>query len=323
MTSFNDHDVRAPNNYDPCTPTEEAPHTFGGARHPDRSWRFDAGGVGLRIVEWGAPDAPPLLLAHGGADFAQTFNGFAPLLADGGWRVVSWDHRGHGDSSRCALYSWEADTRDAWAVLDQFPEPLPVVGHSKGGGLLASLTAARPERFSRFVNIDGIPGEDPKHGKELSLEERVKGRDRLWKRWLEGQRRDASFERRPGSIAELASRRAKVNPRLSKHWLEYLVTVGASEASDGWRWKLDPVIRMGGVGPWRPSWGLRGLSEIEVPMMVLLGEVNEPMGWGTHPESARRHLPAEAVMHSFSDSGHFVHIEHPERTAALVLEFLS
>ena len=57
------------------------------------------------------------LLAHGGFDFAGTLDVFAPMLADGGWRVVSWDQRGHGDSDHAALYSWEADLRDAAAVL--------------------------------------------------------------------------------------------------------------------------------------------------------------------------------------------------------------
>ena len=38
-----------------------------------------------------------------------------------------------------------------------------------------------------------------------------------------------------------------MNPRLSNEWLEYLVTVGAREDADGWRWKLDPSMRMGGL----------------------------------------------------------------------------
>ena len=62
-------------------------------------------------------DAPPLFLAHGGFDFARTFDLLAPRLAAGGWRVVAWDQRGHGDSDRAALYSWEADLRDAVAVM--------------------------------------------------------------------------------------------------------------------------------------------------------------------------------------------------------------
>jgi len=76
-------------------------------------------GVGIAVHEWGDVDAPPLLLVHGGTDFARTFDVFAPKLAAGGWRVVSWDHRGHGDSAYAELYSWDADMRDALAVFDR------------------------------------------------------------------------------------------------------------------------------------------------------------------------------------------------------------
>ena len=88
--------------------------TFPGAHAPDRQWRIDAGGIGLAAYEWGDPEAPPLLAVHGGFDFARTYDGFAPRLAAGGWRVVSWDQRGHGDSDRAALYSWDADLRTRW-----------------------------------------------------------------------------------------------------------------------------------------------------------------------------------------------------------------
>jgi hypothetical protein len=56
--------------------------------------------------------------------------------------------------------------------------------------------------------------------------------------------------RKPGTLEDLAQRRAKMNPRLSIEWLEYLVTVGARHDEDGWRWKLDPTMRFGGFGPW-------------------------------------------------------------------------
>ena len=71
--------------------------TFPGARRPDRQRIVDSEGLRIAVHEWGDEGARPLLLAHGGMDFARTFDVFAPLLADAGWRVVSWDHRGHGD----------------------------------------------------------------------------------------------------------------------------------------------------------------------------------------------------------------------------------
>ena len=137
---------------------DDETRTYPGARRPDRSRRVDGTGVSLAVHEWGDPDARPLLLAHGGFDFAGTYDVFAPKLAAAGWRVVCWDQRGHGDSERAALYQWEADMRDAVAVLDSVTDrPIPVVGHSKGGSLTTHLSTALPHRVSAVVNIDGIP----------------------------------------------------------------------------------------------------------------------------------------------------------------------
>ena len=90
---------------------------FPGAQAPDRQYRVDAGGVHIAVNEWGDESAPPLFLVHGGFDFSRTFEVFAPKLAAGGWRVVGWDQRGHGDSEHAALYAWEGDIRDAVAVM--------------------------------------------------------------------------------------------------------------------------------------------------------------------------------------------------------------
>ena len=137
--------------------TEEAV-TYPDARAPDRQRWVDAQGVRIRVHEWGDEGARPLMCVHGGFDFGQTFSAFAPLLADAGWRVVAWDHRGHGDSEHAALYSWEADVRDAMAVLDSTTrEPVPVIAHSKGGSMFLTITEMYPHRIWRFVNVDGMP----------------------------------------------------------------------------------------------------------------------------------------------------------------------
>lgn len=298
--------------------------SFPGARAPVRQRWVDVGGLNISVIEWGEASAPPLLLAHGGADFCRTFDVFAPLLADAGYRVVSWDHRGHGDSERADLYTWAADLRDAYLVLESTGrDPLPVVGHSKGAGVLANLCAAMPERFTHYVNIDGVPWKSMRREEKGSLEERVRARDRWHQGFLDARRRLRGTERRPGTLEELAERRARHNPRLPIEWLRYLVTVGGERSEDGWRWKLDPLIRMDTPGPWRPEWGLEGMKEIRVPMLALLGRVQEPMGWGTDPDAVRGFLPESVEIEVFDDSGHFVHIEHPQRVAHSVVEFLS
>ena len=55
--------------------------TFPGARRPDRQRTVDSHGLAIAVYEWGDAAAPPILLAHGGFDFAGTFDVFAPMLA--------------------------------------------------------------------------------------------------------------------------------------------------------------------------------------------------------------------------------------------------
>jgi pimeloyl-ACP methyl ester carboxylesterase len=293
--------------------------TFPGAQTPDRQYRIDADGIELATYEWGDADAPPLLCVHGGFDFARTYDVFAPLLAGGGWRVVSWDQRGHGDSDRAPLYSWDADLRDALAVFDHVSpgRPVPVVGHSKGGGMMIQLGDAQPYRISSFVNLDGVPyasivPDVAEHNRTKMMAQDVEG-------WLEHRRRTSTNNRKPGTLEELAQRRAKMNPRLSPAWLLYLAAVGARQDGDGWRWKIDPTMRFGGFGPWRPEWTVLKLPGLPMPFLAILGNQPEEMGWGTDPERVFQYLPPGGRC-EILDTGHFVHIEQPMLVSQLVLD---
>ena len=303
-------------------PLEARGITHPGARVPDRTRSVDAGGLALAVHEWGDADAPPLLLAHGGFDFARTFDVFAPRLAAGGWRVVSWDQRGHGESEHAALYNWDADARDALAVLDSTTrEPCPFVGHSKGGSVLLHLADACPHRVTRLVNIDGMPSRS-RHP-DVAAHERTRLLADDLAGWLDHRRRAAGLVRKPGTLDELARRRGRMNPRLSHDWLRYLASVGARRDEDGWRWKIDPALRFGGFGPWRPEWTLQRLPGLSVPMLGFLASVSEPMGWDTTEEILRSYLPPDAEIHTLADTGHFIHIERPDEVAARVLRFLA
>ena len=296
--------------------------TFPGARAPDRTRDVSSNGLRLAVHEWGDEGAPPMLLVHGGFDFSRTFDVFAPLLAAGGWRVVSWDQRGHGDSEHAALYSWDADVRDGLVVLDSTTAgAAPVVGHSKGGGLMLQFAEALPHRVSHLVNIDGLPS--PRPAPDIADHERSRLMAGELAARLDHRRRAADQQRRPGTVDDLARRRGRMNPRLPFEWLRYLVTVGARRDADGWRWKIDPMLRMGGFGPWRSEWNLERMLSISVPMLGILGLEKEEMGWGTTPAGVQPYLPDGARLETFPDTGHFVHIEQPRRVADLVLEFVS
>lgn len=271
--------------------------------------------------EWGDPDAPPVLFVHGGFDFAGTYDLLAPIVADAGWRVVTWDQRGHGDSSKGHLYSWAADLRDAVAVIDTLGvRSLPVVGHSKGGALMLQLADALPHRVTRLVNLDGLPS--ARSWPDVPDHHRTRMANGELTAWLDHRRGATTKTRRPGTIEELAARRGRMNPRLDPAWLEYVVPIGGFERPDGWRWKIDPSMRLGGFGPWRPEWSMSLLPSLPMPVLCVLGLDVEVMGWGTLPEDVEPNLPVDGRLVPLEGVGHFMHIEQPGAVAELILEHL-
>jgi pimeloyl-ACP methyl ester carboxylesterase len=294
---------------------------YSGARRPDRSRWVDSAGLAIAAYEWGEPDAPVIFMAHGGFDFAGTFDLLAPMLADAGWRCVSWDARGHGHSQYATLYSWTADGRDAMAVLDTVTdEPVVFLGHSKGGGMMLDMAHAVPHRLSHLVNLDGLPSRNA--WPDLAEHERTTMLHSELSAWLDHRRRAASLSRKPGTRADLAARRQRMNPRLDLDWLEYVVPVGATEEADGWRWNIDPSLRFGGFGPWRPEWAMEHLPGVGVPVLGVLGLEMEVMGWGTRPDDVLGNLPPLGRYEGLDGVGHFMHIEAADQVAALVLDFL-
>ncbi len=288
------------------------------ARPPDRR-RTVHTPVALEVHEWGPADGPVLALIHGGGDFARSFDGFAPLLADAGWRVVAWDQRGHGDSDRAALYSWNAELRDAEAVLRSCGGgPLRVVGHSKGGVLTIELAAALPELIRAIAVIDGF-------ARRVTYPEPVAA---ATTGWLDARRRLRPF--RSGTVEELATRRAASSPLVPAAWLRYLVEVGTVTSgavadtgeADTFAWKLDAAAFPYPPHPSPMATSLALLPHVPCPMLGLRAGVDEAIGGQPSIETLRDVLPATARLEVLDGLGHFAHVEDPRRVAALVLDFL-
>jgi peroxiredoxin len=111
--------------------------------------QFDlASGIRLAADSFGDPDAPAVLLLHGGGQTRQAWRATATSLARAGWHAVAVDLRGHGESSRpdppaYAPGDFAADARGLIAAIAA--EPV-VIGASLGGiaGLLALTEQPRP-----------------------------------------------------------------------------------------------------------------------------------------------------------------------------------
>ena len=123
---------------------------------------FSGGDVPIAADVSGPADGPPVLLLHGGG---QTRNAWGRALVAGsrrGYRMVSADLRGHGDSgwSPSADYDLAAHAADIGAIAAELSSPPFLVGASLGG--LASLTyAASGAPIAGLVLVDIAPSLNP------------------------------------------------------------------------------------------------------------------------------------------------------------------
>lgn len=113
----------------------------------------------FHFLEWGAPEAPPLLLLHGGHQSAHSWDLVSLHLAQG-YRVLALDQRGHGDSEwpRDVEYSNHVMALDAEAFIAALDLRKPIViGHSMGARNAMLLTRRDPARLRALVVVDVGP----------------------------------------------------------------------------------------------------------------------------------------------------------------------
>ena len=112
----------------------------------------------LHYVDWGNPDAPLLILQHGGRDHCRSWDWVAADLAKD-WHVIAPDLRGHGDSawSPEGNYAMNAFVYDfAQLVHTLGHEKVTIVAHSLGGDITARFTGFYPDKVLKLVNIEGL-----------------------------------------------------------------------------------------------------------------------------------------------------------------------
>lgn len=126
-------------------------------------------GMRFHFSEWGDPDAPPVVLLHGGNQSSHSWDLVSLHLADD-FHVYALDQRGHGDTewSRELDYSMEAMVADAVAfVANQGIERPIIFGHSMGGRVTLQLALQHPELARALVIVDVGPEVSAKGAKAI------------------------------------------------------------------------------------------------------------------------------------------------------------
>ncbi len=113
----------------------------------------------FHFLEWGAPDAAPIVLLHGGHQSAHSWDLVSLHLARR-FRVLALDQRGHGDSewARDVSYSNHEMSLDVEAFIAAMGLRRPIlIGHSMGGRNAMLLTRRDPSLLSALVIVDVGP----------------------------------------------------------------------------------------------------------------------------------------------------------------------
>jgi pimeloyl-ACP methyl ester carboxylesterase len=121
-------------------------------------------GVNLVADARGDADAWPVLFLHGGGQTRHAWGKTAEIVASQGWRSITLDLRGHGESEWAPNgdYSFTAMCADCIAVADQLGKPPVLVGASLGG-MSAMLAEGTSDRIVScgLVLVDIAPKTNP------------------------------------------------------------------------------------------------------------------------------------------------------------------
>jgi pimeloyl-ACP methyl ester carboxylesterase len=282
------------------------------------SRRFVSQRLRLHYVDWGNPDAPPLLLLHGGRDHCRNWDWVAERLRDD-YHIVAPDLRGHGDSdwSPDGNYSIPALVYDlAQLIHQQKLAPLRIIAHSLGAHTALRYAGIYPENVSKLVAIEGVwPAA------KLFAERDAKGIAARAQEWIERTRGLASrSSRRYASVEEAFKRMQEENKHLSPAQALHLTQQGVNQNEDGtFSWKFDNYVRA--FAPHDVT-----LAELETLWRSITAEVLHVYGTETFMENpgtnGRMELFQHARLVTFDHAGHWVHHDRLDDFVTEVRGFL-
>lgn len=119
--------------------------------------RFAGAGLTLAGDIGGPQDAPTVVLMHGGGQTRHSWAGTMDRLVAGGYRVINYDARGHGDSDWAPDGSYKLSelSADLLAVLRTVKRPVALVGASMGGMTAFHAVGSSPEPIAdALVMVD-------------------------------------------------------------------------------------------------------------------------------------------------------------------------
>jgi pimeloyl-ACP methyl ester carboxylesterase len=215
--------------------------------------------LALHYLEWGKPDAPPIVCVHGYTSSADAFNALARHLHDR-FHILAPDVRGHGESawSPAGAYRFQDQASDLAEFVKRLElDKFVLIGTSMGGIIAMAYAAEHGERLLGLV-INDI-GPDAEAGTQRITQ-------------MVGSRPDEF-----ANLEEAMAYRRAASPILAARSAEdqHELALGVLRRGAGgkWGWKMDPAYirqRVERGAPVRPPlWP--ALQALSCPTLVVWG----------------------------------------------------
>jgi pimeloyl-ACP methyl ester carboxylesterase len=260
-------------------------------------------GLRFHYRDWGAPDAPPIVLLHGGGVQAHCWDTFAAAMADR-YRLLALDQRGHGQTAWAddyALDRWVEDV-EAFVAALALP-PFSLVAHSMGAWVAERYTARHPEAVRRLVIVDQAPW-DPSES--------------------EGIRPMRGWQLVHDDIQDIIRYLRPFFPHTPEELLRESSRHNYRRRDDG-RWTMlwDPKLRDGG-GPSAgdDTWIWQALAAIACPTLLVVGAEGNLARTGRARVQRMVETIPDCRMVEIPVSAHNVPFDNPDAFLAAMQDFL-
>jgi pimeloyl-ACP methyl ester carboxylesterase len=278
---------------------------------PDNGQGADEGLATRTLGESG----PRVVFVHGLFGQGKNWTTIGRGLADG-HRVTLVDLPNHGHSPWTDRVDYQDMVELVATELEQFGEPVTLVGHSMGGKVAMQLALRRPELLRALVVVDIAPVEYPVSGGRTDDPDEEASPFAAYIEAMQQLDLDALTTR--GEADEAL--KATVPSRMVRSFLlQSLVREGLG-ADGGWRWRLNLDLLARDLGELRGFPQPPAGASFDGPVLWIAGANSTYV----LPED-RPHMdalfPATRLVR-IKDAGHWVHSEQPEIFLETLRRFL-
>ncbi len=247
----------------------------------------------FHYLEWGDPNRPTILMLHGNAQQAHSWD-FISLPLSEKFHVIALDQRGHGDSdwSIDQDYSTQEQVKDIDAIVSSLSlNQFHLVGHSMGGRNSYAWASENSDKLASLTIVDTGPDTE-------SI----------------GRRRMQQFKSLPDeldSFEEFADRIQSYTGRPMEQVLGSL-KYNIRERQDGkWSWKYDKVMRhpeyQSQTIPSSMLWEM--IKQISCPTLIIRGNNSDVFNEDTMEKM--RNTIKDCTITTVENAGHLVQGDNP------------